>query len=92
MHLIVSLHLHAFGFAALTIALLLGMLPPSPLRSAGKLAITVWIAAYLVLALRRVYGGRLSVTALRAAALAAIYAAVSITMVGLMALGLVLLY
>lgn len=65
-HLVFSLHLHAFAF------LLLGALAllPEPLKQSGGGAVMVGVdVVYLFVALRRFYGGRIWVTALREAAL-----------------------
>lgn len=51
-HLIMALHLHAFWFIAL-----LAFYPARYAPEWVGLALTAWIAAYGVLALRRVYGG-----------------------------------
>lgn len=47
-HLIFTLHIHAFAFIALTLALFL--------PSIGRVLAQLWIFVYLFLALRRVYG------------------------------------
>lgn len=47
-HLIFTLHIHAFAFSALTLALFL--------PSIGRVLAQLWIFVYLFLALRRVYG------------------------------------
>lgn len=73
-HLIVSLHIHAFGFAALTLGALVAALPSSPWRSAGLGAVWLWVLAYVPLAFRAVYGGRLWVAVLRSFALEGVYA------------------
>lgn len=65
-HLLFALHFHAFVF----LDLLLQEIPwPSPLESLLKLAIPV----YLVLALRRVYGGRWWLTAIGVGVLLMVY-------------------
>ena len=75
-HLLFALHYHAFVF----LDLLLQEIPwPSPLGAILNLAIPV----YLVLALRRVYGGRWWLTGLGVAALLLVYSVmIGVTMFG----------
>jgi hypothetical protein len=93
-HLVVSLHVHAFAFAILTLldvasvvpdhAVRMGsgasgvVLPAQWLRYALTIPLGVWLFVHMPLALRRVYGGRLRWGVLRAAALASAYAVVSL--------------
>lgn len=77
-HLIFALHLHAFWFAALLIALL----PLPGLEVAAFLA----MPAYAVLAAHRFYGGRWWTTLLRNTAVALAYGALLLVGLGMVAL------
>ncbi|MEX0894090.1 MAG: DUF3667 domain-containing protein [Gemmatimonadota bacterium] len=55
-HLLFTLHLHAFGFAAMALAGLLGFVPPAALGGSLGMLTLVALPVYLVLALRRAYG------------------------------------
>ncbi|MBC7485015.1 MAG: DUF3667 domain-containing protein [Rhizobacter sp.] len=77
-HLVFALHLHAFWFVALAFAL-----PESAWLSAIAVAT---MPVYTMLALRRVYGGRLGPRLLRAAAISTLY----FVTLGLAMLGLAL--
>jgi hypothetical protein len=93
-HLVVSLHLHAFAFAALTLLDIVSIIPDHSVRvgsgasgmvmpaqwlhDALTIPLAIWLFVHMPLALRRVYGGRLSWAVLRAAALASVYAMVSL--------------
>jgi len=70
-HLLFTLHLHAFGFAAVAVAGLLWHLPPPALGGALGMLTLVTLPVYLVLALRRAYA--ISWAAALAAACAAIF-------------------
>jgi hypothetical protein len=59
-HLLFALHTNAFAFLMLTLLLLL----PSGIPFVGKL-LFLWLAFYLPIAMRRVYGGSRKMTALR---------------------------
>lgn len=92
-HLIVALHLHAFVFAMFAVDDLRALLPaPSLVLVALKTAVALWICAYLPLALRRVYGGRLHYAVLRTVVVVGAYLTVFTVVFGLMALGLLLMY
>lgn len=82
-HLVVSLHLHAFVFATLTLLDVASLVPerPAALMWLGYLLtapLAVWLFAYVPLALRRVYGGRLRWALVRATTIASVYALVSL--------------
>ena len=75
-HLVFALHLHAFWFVALALAL-----PESAWLSA--IAVTA-MPVYAMLALKRVYGGRLGPRLVRAAVVSTLYAAtLGLTMLSL---------
>lgn len=55
-HLVFTLHLHAFGFAAVTLGTLLWYVPPDALGTGLAMAMVFTPGVYLVLALRGAYG------------------------------------
>ena len=93
-HVVVSLHLHAFAFATLSLLDLASVVPDHPvtmgsgasrvalpaqwLHYALTIPLALWLFAHVPLALRRIYGGRLRWAVLRAAAVASVYAVVSL--------------
>lgn len=93
-HLVVSLHLHAFAFAMLTMLDVASLVPDHAVRVGSGASgivvpaqwlhyaltapLVVWLFVQTPLALRRVYGGRLRWAVLRAATLASAYAIVSL--------------
>ena len=82
-HLVFAVHNHAFLFVALTLITLL----PGPFAAAFWL----WVIAYFVLALRRVYGGSWSGTVARGFALFALYVPLVAIMAGFLLVAAVLL-
>jgi len=58
-HLVTALHLHAFAFIALTLLAAWAWLPWNPARQTLSVLTAIWMVAYVPLALRVVYGGRL---------------------------------
>jgi len=81
-HLVFALYYHAFVFSWFTLILVVGAADSwmfRPLRIAIGLAMGAWMAAYLPLALRRVYQGSWRMTLLKVVGLAVIYAMVMIT-------------
>lgn len=91
-HLIVALHLHAFMFAALTIGMIAALATPRAIHSPLAALESCWMIAYVPLALRRVYGGRLPFAVGRSLALATVYAAVALLAIAALASLLVLFY
>jgi hypothetical protein len=91
-HLVVSLHLHAFFFAVLALDDVRARLPWSAARAPLKFVVLLWILAYVPLAIRRVYGGRLRFAAVRAGALYLEYSLVGTLAFALLGLVLVLSY
>ena len=76
-HLIFTLHVHAFAFVVLTIALIL--------PDALDIVVPVWILVYLFIALRRVYEESRRRTAMKFAALLFSYMIIlQITMLGVL--------
>jgi hypothetical protein len=73
-HLYFAVHLHAFIFLALVLGELLKYTRVSFLVDAASLVAFVWIPIYATLAFRRVYGGSVSRTLLKEAAIGLIYA------------------
>lgn len=71
-HLLFAVHFHAFVFLLLSVRVLLESPEMELLASAGEL-LTLAIPVYLFFGLRRVYGGRLSLAALRTLFLAVTY-------------------
>jgi hypothetical protein len=90
-HLIVSLHLHAFIFAMMTLGAAVDWMPgrvgPSVIGFLGML----WCLAYFPLALRRVYGGRLRFAVARSLLLGTEYAILGSLAFGVLGFGLLLL-
>lgn len=76
-HLIVALHLHAFGFAVAAVLAPVALLPRGPRRTLAGVLLA-WCLVYFPLALRRVYGGRLRMAVLRMVALAGLYSVVAV--------------
>lgn len=72
-HLYFAIHLHAFFFVALLIASLAKFTNVFILAAAVQLAALAWCFGYGVLAARRVYGGSLGITALKAAGVSVLY-------------------
>lgn len=64
-HLVFALHLHAFWFTGIALA----ALAPQPIKG----VLMLFLLAYGVLAMRRVYGGRWRATLLRAAVVSPLY-------------------
>lgn len=91
-HLIVALHLHAFMFAGLALSTLMAMALPAAARQAVGWIVLLWMAAYVPLALRRVYGGRLAGAIGRTVVLGAAYGVVALAAIGALAVLLVFLY
>lgn len=91
-HLVVSLHLHAFFFGMLTVGLLAMWVPWHPVRRAVGWAEVAWVLAYFPLALRRVYGGRLSFAVWRSLTLGLMYSVVAVAAMSVIALALVFFY
>lgn len=91
-HLIVSLHLHAFVFAALSIAMLVALATPRVVRGPLTALEFCWMAAYVPLALRRVYGGKLYAAVGRSLALSTAYAALALLAVSALASMLLFFY
>jgi hypothetical protein len=92
LHLIVSLHLHAFFFAVLALDALGVTVPWSLAKVVLKPVAVLWILAYVPTALRRVYGGRWRYAVLRTVLLCAEYSIVGALGFAVLALGLVLAY
>jgi hypothetical protein len=72
-HLAFALHIHAFLFVALLLTLVPRITRVAAVDALAVLASFVAIAAYMVLAVRRVYGGSTGSAILRSAAVAASY-------------------
>ncbi len=72
-HLILALHFHAYQFAILSVALLLGLIQGVLGVVAASLALGVFIPLYLLLALWRVYRQPLWKTVLKTALVGALY-------------------
>lgn len=77
-HLYFALHLHAFVFLALTISELSKLSPWTYLEMAIGITVVVWIAAYSILSLRRVYGGSTVRTIAKAAGIGGLYLLASV--------------
>jgi hypothetical protein len=77
-HLYFALHLHAFVFLALTISELAKLVPWTYVEMAIGISVVVWIAAYAILSLRRVYGGSTLRTIAKAAGIGGLYLVASV--------------
>jgi hypothetical protein len=84
-HLLFAVHLHAFLFALLIVAVLLEASGVWLLGAVGGALPTLAVPVYLLVALRRVYGGRWWTTLLRTGVLGISYLAVLIAAVSVMA-------
>jgi hypothetical protein len=90
-HVVFSLHLHAFAFTAFTAMLVARLLPWRGPEAALRGLLVLSLPAYLVLALRRVYGQRWSRTLLKAGVGALLYMVMlGVGLVGVAALALAL--
>jgi hypothetical protein len=88
-HVVLSLHLHAFAFTVFTAMLLARLLPWDGPVTAIRVLLVASLPAYLLAALRRVYGQGWGPTLLKAAAGSLLYlAALAIGLVGVAALAL----
>jgi hypothetical protein len=91
-HLVVALHLHAFVFIALAIGVAARWLPNRIGNKFVTPLIALWLIAYVPLALRRVYGGRVWPVLLRTGALVVEYAILAVVAFTAMAMLLLLFY
>ena len=88
-HVVLSLHLHAFAFTVFTVLLLLRLLPWQGPRAVVGTVLAVSLPAYVVLALRRVYGQPWRWLVPKAAAAALLYlVALGIGLTGIAGLAL----
>ena len=76
-HLYFAIHLAAFVFIARTLGNLALFTHSIPIAAIVQAVILLWILAYGVIALRRVYGGSVPMTILKGFAIALLYAAVA---------------
>jgi hypothetical protein len=72
-HLYFALHLHAFVFLALSISQLTKLTGSLSLMTVVGVAVLLWILAYAILSLRRVYGGTLARTLFKGVGIATLY-------------------
>lgn len=84
-HLFFAIHLATFVFLARAAGNLALFTHSLPIAALVQIAMLVWIVAYGVIALRRVYGGTVPLTALKALGVAALYAAVAAPVILLVA-------
>jgi hypothetical protein len=84
-HLYFAIHLAAFVFIARTFGNLALFTHSIPIAAIAQLVMMIWIVAYGVIALRRVYGGSVGVTILKGMGVAALYAAVAAPVIVLVA-------
>lgn len=89
-HLVFAFHMHAFGFLV-GAALLLLTFAPDIVVLVGAIALTVFLFAYFVDALRHVYGQGLGRTLLKAATISVVYGFSLLVTVILFTTGLALL-
>ena len=79
-HLYFAFHLHAFLFLIFTVSAVVKMSRVSPLIFVAQLAILTATVVYSTKALRRVYGGSLSLTLAKEAAIGTLYMIASVPM------------
>lgn len=72
-HLTFALHLHAIGFLALMVPTAIAFTRSTPAVAALQLAASLFVVGYAVVALRRVYGGRLASAIAKGLGLALVY-------------------
>jgi hypothetical protein len=84
-HLYFAVHLAAFVFIARALGNLTLFTQSIPFAAIAQALILVWIIAYGVIALRRVYGGSVLMTFLKGMGIAALYAAVATPVILLVA-------
>jgi hypothetical protein len=77
-HLYYALHVHAFGFAALTVSALVRYTHSLPIEQGVSLLILVGVPFYWHRALRRVYGGSLGATLLKETGVGILYSVASL--------------
>ena len=83
-HIWFALHVHAFGFLALIVAELASLTQVTAIVAAVGAVAALSVPVYLVLAMRRVYGGRWPATLARAALLSVMYMAAMLVASGVM--------
>ncbi len=92
-HLVFALYYHAFVFLVFALVFLVGrsgVWLPGLVTLPVRLGLTLWLFAYLPLALRRVYGGSRSMTAVKVMGLGVLYLAVFfVAMLAMMTVALV---
>jgi hypothetical protein len=74
-HLYFALHLHTFAFIALTVPKLGAFAHMETLDGVLGTAVLIWLPVYYVIAARRVYGGSVGMTLLKAVGISALYSA-----------------
>ena len=79
-HLFFAIHLHAFVFIALTLAEVGKFTYRSQVASLMSLAAVIWIVAYAVIALRKVYGGSIQGTIAKGVGIMLCYSTVALPM------------
>jgi hypothetical protein len=72
-HLYFAIHLHAFVFIALAVVDLVKFANIVVLAGIAQLAVSVWIVAYSVMALKRVYGGSTILNVAKGAGIMVLY-------------------
>lgn len=84
-HLYFAVHLAAFVFIARTLGNLTLFTRSIPIAAVAQAIMMIWIIAYGVIALRRVYGGSIPMTIGKGIGIAALYAAVAAPVILLVA-------
>ena len=84
-HLYFAIHLAAFVFIARGLGNLSLFTRSIPIAALAQMLMLIWIVAYGVIALRRVYGGSVGMTVLKGVGIAALYAAVATPVILLVA-------
>ncbi|HEX6323534.1 MAG TPA: hypothetical protein VFZ36_07405, partial [Vicinamibacterales bacterium] len=81
-HLTFALHLHAIGFLAMMVPIAVSFTRSVPAVAALQVAAALFVVGYAVVALRRVYGGRLASAVAKGLALALVYWVVAFVALG----------
>ena len=76
-HLYFAIHLASFVFIARMLGNLTLFTRSIPIAAMAQLVMMIWIVAYGVIALRRVYGGSVPMTLLKGAGIACLYAVIA---------------
>ncbi len=73
-HLYFAIHLHAVAFLALMLVRVSAFSRSVTLEIAVQVAVGIWMVAYYVIAVRRVYGGSVAITVAKGVGVGILYA------------------